>query len=81
MIYQWVSFKTTNGIIRLTKEDILHFMDDNQEELIRYFRDELEKLDERIPEEQLFIDIRMAALGEELFRAIFSSIRQFVKNY
>jgi hypothetical protein len=41
----------------------------------------MEKLDERMPEEQLFIDIRMAALGEELFRAIFSAIRQFVKNY
>ena len=91
-----------NGLIRLTKEDILSFMDENHEDLIRYFRDdqtfllkrkvwsketlmnlfdEMEKLDERMPEEQLFIDIRMAALGEELFRAIFSAIRQFVKNY
>ena len=70
-----------DSLIRLTKEDILRFMDDNQEELIRYFRNELEKLDERMPEEQLFIDIRMAALGEELFCAVFSAIRQFVKNY
>ncbi|MBM3240587.1 hypothetical protein FJZ31_30250 [Candidatus Poribacteria bacterium] len=70
-----------DGLIRLTKEDILRFMDENQEDLIRYFHDELEKLDKRMPEEHLFIDIRMAALGEELFRAIFSAIRQFVKNY
>jgi hypothetical protein len=68
-------------LIRLTKEDILRFMDDNQEELIRYCRNELEKLDECMPEEQLFIDIRMALLGEELFRAMFSALRQFVKNY
>jgi hypothetical protein len=34
-----------------------------------------------MPEEQLFIDIRMAALGEELLRAVFSGLRQFVKNY
>jgi hypothetical protein len=33
------------ALIRLTKEDILRFMDDNQEELIRYCRNELEKLD------------------------------------
>ncbi|HIE29794.1 TPA: hypothetical protein EYP66_21200 [Candidatus Poribacteria bacterium] len=70
-----------DSLIRLTKEEILRFIDDNQEELIHYFCNELEKLDERMPEEQLFIDIRMAALGEELFRAVFSAIRQFVKNY
>jgi hypothetical protein len=48
---------------------------------MRYFCYEIEKVDESMPDEQIFIDIRMAALGEELFRAIFSAIRQFVKNY
>jgi hypothetical protein len=29
-----------NGLIRLTKEDILSFMDEIHEDLIRYFRDD-----------------------------------------
>ena len=68
-------------LIRLTKEDILRLIDDNQEELIRYFREEIDKLDERIPEEKIFIDIKMAALGEELLKAALGAIKRFVANY
>jgi len=70
-----------DALIRLTREDILRFIDDNQEDLIRYFREEIDKLDERIPEEQIFIDIRMAALGEELLKSALGAIKRFVENY
>ena len=68
-------------LFRLAKEDVLNFLDDNQEEFIRLLREEMEKVDERMPEEQMFIDIHMAALGEELLRSVFTVIKRFVENY
>lgn len=70
-----------DALVRLTKEDILTFIDDNQEDLIQYFRCEIDKLDERTPEEQIYIDIKMGALGEEILKATLEAVKEFIKNY
>ena len=66
---------------RLTRRDALRFIKDHEEDLLRIFREEMEKLDERIPEEQLFIDIRMVPLGEELLRAVLATVKRFLQEY
>ena len=70
-----------DALIRRTREDILCFIDEHQDDLLRYFRQEIEAVDQRIPEEQAFIDIHMAALGEELMKAVFAALRRFIQDY
>jgi hypothetical protein len=70
-----------NALIRLTKDDVLEFIGDNEDVLIHYVREELERVDERLTEEQMFIDIRMAALGEELMRAVLAALTRFIEDY
>ncbi len=41
----------------------------------------MSSLDRRLPEEQLFIDIRMVPLGEELLRAVLATIKRFLREY
>ena len=65
---------------RLARGDILRFVEDHEEDLLRIFREELENLDDRLPEEDVFIDIRMAALGEELIVAALEALKRFLRE-
>ena len=66
---------------RLTRRDLLRFIEDHEEDLLRIFREEMESLDERMPEEQIFIDIRMVPLGEELLQATLTTLKRFLQEY
>ncbi len=70
-----------NGIVRIARQDILNFLDEYEEQLIRYFREEIQAVDDRLDEERLFIDIHMTALGEELLRAVLRAVRRFVTDF
>lgn len=65
---------------RLARGDILKFVEDHEEELLTIFREELEALDDRMPEEEIFIDIHMAALGEELLLAALEALKRFLRE-
>ena len=65
---------------RLTRRDLLQFIEEHEEDLLNIFREEMEKLDDRIPEEQIFINIRMVPLGEELLRAVLTTIKRFLRE-
>lgn len=73
--------RVRNSLFRMARSDILAFLDDHQEELISLFVDEIRKVDQRVPEERAFVDLKMAALGEELIRAVFVAIRRFVEGF
>jgi len=66
---------------RLARQDMLRFIEDHEEDLLRIFREEMERLDERIPEENLFIDIRIVPLGEELLQAVLATLKRFLQEY
>jgi len=66
-----------DNFLRLAKGDLLSFLEEHEDELLQIFREEISSLDRRLPEEQLFIDIRMAPLGEELLRAV----KRFLREY
>ncbi len=68
------------ALFRLIRNDFVDLIEDNRDELIAIFRDEMERLDERVPEEDVFIDIKMAPLGEELMKAALSTITRFIKG-
>ena len=66
---------------RLARRDLLRFIEDHEEDLLHIFREEMERLDERLPEERMFIDIRMVPLGEELLRAVLATMKRFMQEY
>lgn len=66
---------------RLARPEILKFIEDHEEDLRALFREELESLDDRLPEEEVFIDIHMAALGEELLTAALQTLTRFLQEY
>ena len=66
---------------RLARSDILKFVEDHEQELHQIFREELQDLDEQMPEEEIFIDIHMAALGEELLTAALQALKRFLREY
>lgn len=65
---------------RLVRGDVVAFLDEHEEDLMRIFREEMHTLDARMPEESLFIDIRMVPLGEELLKAALRTVRRFVQE-
>ena len=65
---------------RLARRDLLRFIEDHEDDLLCIFREEMQKLDQRLPEEQLFIDIRMVPLGEELLRAVLATLKRFLQE-
>ena len=69
-----------NSLFRLASKDVIAFLDDHEEALLQIFREELKAVDESIPEENLFIDIRMVALGEELMIAVLRALKRFIRE-
>ena len=70
-----------NSLFRLAKDDVREFIAENEEHLIRIFCEELDRVDERVEEERVFIDINMAALGEELMKGVFAALYRFMDEY
>ena len=70
-----------NTLFRLAKDDVREFIAENEERLIQIFCEELDRVDEGVEEERVFIDINMAALGEELMRGVFAAPYRFLDEY
>jgi hypothetical protein len=70
-----------NTLFRWAKDDVREFITENEERLIQLFCEELDKVDDRLEEERVFIDIHMAALGEELMKGVFAALYRFLDEY
>ena len=69
-----------NSLFRLARNDVIAFLDDHEDDLLQIFREELQAVDDSIPEENFFIDIRMVALGEELMIAVLRALKRFMRE-
>ena len=63
---------------RLARQDLAMFLKDHEEELLHIFREELQRLDDEIPEENLFINIKMVPLGETIMKAVLRAVNRFL---
>jgi hypothetical protein len=63
---------------KLARHDLALFLEEHEDRLIQLFREEMHQLDESLPEERLFIDIKIVPLGEALLRAALKAIRRFL---
>ena len=74
------------GIKRLVREsafnmarhDLAMFLQDHEDDLLRVFREEIQRLDDEMPEERFFIDIKMVPLGEMVIKAALRAMRRFL---
>lgn len=69
-----------NAAFQMTRRDLAAFLEDHQEELLHVFHDELQKMDDAIPEENLFIDINMVGLGDVVFKAALGAFTRFLRD-
>ena len=63
---------------RLARHDLAMFLRDHEAELMLIFREELQQLDDEIPEERFFIDIKMVPLGEMILKAVLRALNRFL---
>ena len=74
------------GIRRLVREsafnmarhDLAMFLQDHEDDLLRVFREEIQRMDDELPEERLFIDIKMVPLGEMVIKAALRAMYRFL---
>jgi hypothetical protein len=67
-------------LFRLIKEDLVQIMETRKEQLIQIYREEMKKLDDRTHEENLFVDVKMVPLGEEILRASIDAFTRFLRE-
>lgn len=63
---------------QLARRDLAIFLEEHEEALLAVFREELQRLDDEIPEESTFIDIKMVSLGETFLKAALRALRRFL---
>ena len=63
---------------QMARHDVAYFLRDHEEDLLRVFREEMQRLDDEIPEEALFIDIKMVPLGELMLKAALRTMTRFL---
>ena len=74
------------GIRRLVREsafnmarhDLAMFLQDHEDDLLRVFREEIQRLDDEMPEERFFIDIKLVPLGEMVIKAALRAMYRFL---
>lgn len=64
----------------LVRRDMAIFLRENEAELLKIFREELQRLDDQIPEENIFIDIKVVPLGEAVIKASLRAFERFLTH-
>jgi hypothetical protein len=62
----------------LARHDLATFLEEHEDRLRLIFHEEIQKLDDRIPEEDFFIDINMVGMGDMILTAALHAIRRFL---
>jgi hypothetical protein len=63
---------------RIARHDVALFLQDHEDHLLVIFREEMSRLDDEIPEENLFIDIKIVPLGEAILKSALRAITRFL---
>ncbi len=66
------------GAFWLARRDLAYFLQEHEADLMRVFREEIQRLDDEIPEERFFIDIKMVPLGEMILKAALRTMTRFL---
>ena len=69
-----------NMAFHVARRDLAAFLTEHEDDLLLIFREEMQRLDDEIPEERLFIDIKMVPLGEMVLKASLRAITRFLRQ-
>jgi hypothetical protein len=67
-------------IVRLVRNDLINFLSDHEEDLMQIFREEMQAVDDRVADEETFVDLRLGYMGEELLRGVLKALRRFLRE-
>ncbi|MDF1515780.1 MAG: hypothetical protein P1S60_18380 [Anaerolineae bacterium] len=70
--------KLRESAFNIARHDLALFLKDHEDDLMNIFREEMQRLDDELPEENLFIDIKMVPLGEAILRSALRAITRFL---
>ena len=62
----------------LARRDVASFLADHEADILAIFHEEMQQLDDELPEENLFIDIKLVPLGEAILKAALHAIARFL---
>jgi hypothetical protein len=65
---------------QLARRDMALFLTEHEEEILHVFREELQRLDDDLPDERIFIDIKMVPLGEAFLKAALRAVSRFLTS-
>ena len=64
----------------LARRDVASFLADHEADILAIFHEGMERLDASMPEENVFIDIKMVPLGEAIVKAALHAITRFLMD-
>ncbi|MGC9396359.1 MAG: hypothetical protein ACP5J4_16060 [Anaerolineae bacterium] len=64
----------------LARRDLAIFLEEHEEDLIKIFREEMQQLDDDLPEEAMFIDLNLVGIGDMILKAALHAIRRFLRE-
>jgi hypothetical protein len=62
----------------LARRDLAIFLEEHEEDLIVIFREEMQQLDDDLPEEAVFIDLNLVGIGDMILKATLHALRRFL---
>jgi hypothetical protein len=69
---------TREVAFKLMRRDLALFLQEHEADLLLIFRQEMQRLDDEIPEENVFIDLKMVPLGEAVLKACLRAFQRFL---
>jgi len=64
----------------LAREDLALFLEEHEQALLTIFRDEMQRLDDDLPEEEVYIDLDMTGIGDMLLKAVLRTLTRFLRE-
>ena len=62
----------------VARQDLALFLEEHEEDLLALFREEMQRLDDDLPEEEVYIDIDLVGIGDMLLKAVLRALRRFL---
>jgi hypothetical protein len=62
----------------LARHDLAIFLEEHEDDLIKIFREEMQRLDDELPEEAMFIDLNLVGIGDMILKATLHALRRFL---
>lgn len=67
-----------DNAFNLARRDLAAFLEEHEDNLIAIFREEMQQLDDTLPEEKMFIDLDLVGIGDMILKATLHALRRFL---